>query len=158
VWERRHSSEYYYRAGSLSAAPTAEESTMKMPVLLLLAWLAQKSGQALNLTTLSLIAAFTEQARATSSVLFFCWSPAGKTYRTFLISYSWARQLSRMSQLMQGFIAQSCCAHGDSKLRCAVLYWCCLKQENRVKCSCKTSGWKFCTVQEMSDSSMEWSP
>jgi hypothetical protein len=57
---------------------------MKMPVVLLSAWLAQTAGQAVNVTTLTLIAAFTEQAKATSSVLFFCWSPAGKTYRAFL--------------------------------------------------------------------------
>jgi hypothetical protein len=98
---------------------------MKMPVVLvlLLAWLAQTAGQALNVTTLSLIVAFTEQARATSSVLFFCWSPAGKIYRTFLFPCSWARQLSRMSQMMWAFTAQSCCALGDNKLHsCSTVF------------------------------------
>jgi hypothetical protein len=89
---------------------------MKVPLVLLSAWLAQSVGQAPNVTTLTLIAAFTEQAKATTSVLFFCWSPAGKMYRTFLILFSWAWQLPRMSQSMQGFIAQSCCAQGDNKL------------------------------------------
>jgi len=96
---------------------------MTLPVVLLSAWLAQKAGHALVTSTLTLIAAFTEQSKATSSVLFCCWSPAGKTYRTFLFSCSWARQLSRMSQLIQGFIARSCCAQAYNTLRtCSTVF------------------------------------
>jgi hypothetical protein len=114
----------FYRVGSIACwivlqpSTTAEGLTMKIPVLLLSACLAQTSGQSLNITTLSLITAFTEQAKATSSVLFFCWSPAGKTYRTFLFWWSWAMAAVR------GFIAQSCCAQGEHKLPPAVVYWC----------------------------------
>ena len=136
-------SDHYCRAGSISAAPTAVDSTMKTPVALLSAWLAQSAGQALNVTTLTLIATFTQQAKATSSVLFLCWSPAGKIYRTFLFPCSWAWQLSRMSQLMQGLIAQSCCAEGENILRTTVLYLCCFKQKIEQCAAGEQVGGKF---------------